>query len=380
MRALILEQGYARGALAAARALASDGWTVGSGTPVAHPPADYSRAVARHHRMPPASAGGSALVAAVNRAIQEGGYEVVFSCDDIGVFLLSQHRSELHGIFPYGSHSGLVRTLDKLDLVHEARRAGLAVPHTLQADTPELDGFGDGKIVIKPRFTFVEGVEGRVGARVVSGVASAITSAETMRQDGAEPLIQEHLEGRLMAFTALTDRDARIVAQVQQVADITWPVSAGVSARAHTVAIDEELAAGIARLLEALGWFGLASLQFILCEDDVPRLLDFNGRFYGSLALGVAAGPNLPAVWARMATGRPVGAVPRARPGTRYEWLVGDLLASWTTASGLARVTAVLRGLLRGIGATHSIWRASDPWPAIAYYLSPKSIRWMLRN
>jgi predicted ATP-grasp superfamily ATP-dependent carboligase len=378
MRALILEQGDVRGAVAAARALAADGWTVGSGAPVAHPLSGHSRAVTRQHRVPPISAGASALMAGVNQAIADGGYEVVFSCDDIGLFLLSQHRSELHATFPYGDHAGVVRALDKLNLMREARSAGLAVPQTELAGTSELKSLCQwpGPIVVKPRFTFVEGIEERVSACVAPDIASATASIHAMREAGAEPLVQEHLSGQLTAFTALTDRNAQIVAQTQQVADRIWPPGAGVSARAHTVAVDEQLAASVGRLLEGLGWFGLANLQFILCEDGVPRLLDFNGRFYGSLALAVAAGPNLPAVWARLATGQPVRTVQQSRPGVRYQWLAGDLRAGCVATSGVARVTALIDTLVCAAGATHGTWRASDPWPAITHY-SRKLAKWM---
>ncbi len=178
-----------------------------------------------------------------------------------------------------------------------------------------------------------------------------------------------------MAFTTVTDRDARMVAQVQQVADRTWPVGVGVSAYAHTVPIDEMLAKKVGRLLEELGWFGLAELQFILGPDGVPRLLDLNGRLYGSLALAVEAGPNLPAIWARLATGHPVGRVPEARPGVRYQWLSGDLQASLSTANGTGRIGVALGAAMRAPRAVHSVWRATDPWPAACYFASRLAAR-----
>ncbi len=263
--------------------------------------------------------------------------------------------------------------------MREAQRAGLAVPTTEQPGEAELASFGDGRLVVKPRHTFLEGADVRLRTRLVCGPAEARAATQELRAAGAEPIIQERLDGKLMAFTALTDRDARIVAQVQQVADLIWPPEVGVSARAHTVAIDEQLAAGVARLLSALGWFGLANLQFILGEDGVPRLLDFNGRFYGSLALAVAAGPNLPAIWARLATGRPLGAVREAQPGTRYQWFACDLRACVCEKTGWRRAGAALASAIRAPQAKHATWSLWDPWPAIANY-SRKLLRWMLRR
>src|SRR5680860_863382 len=116
-----------------------------------------------------------------------------------------------------------------------------------------------------------------------------------------------------MAFTALTDREGECVAIVTQVASRTWPLDAGVSARARTVAEDPALTGRIMRLLHGLRWTGLAQLQFLTGEDGEPRLIDFNARFYGSLALAVASGPNIPAIWASTALGEPSPGFARGR-------------------------------------------------------------------
>jgi predicted ATP-grasp superfamily ATP-dependent carboligase len=229
--------------------------------------------------------------------------------------------------------------------------------------------------VIKPRLTFLDGVSGHMRASVATDEACARARIEEMRAAGAEPIIQEHVEGPLMAFIALTDRDARVVAQTQQVADRIWPAGVGVSARAHTVAVDPVLAAKVGRLLEGLGWFGLAQLQFILGENGVPRLVDFNGRFYGSLALAVAAGPNLPAIWASLALGRPIGRVPEARSGALYQWFAGDVQAGVHASPKFGRVGAALDSIAYAPRATHSVWRASDPWPAITHFSSKVAAR-----
>jgi predicted ATP-grasp superfamily ATP-dependent carboligase len=379
MRALIIDQCGNRAALPASRALENDGWIVGSGSTNPYGLASRSRAVSGTHRVPPASEGGAALVAAVNRAIADCGYEVVFSLDDVGVLALSSHRAELDAVFPYGDHTGVARAFDKFELTREAQRAGLAVPRTEQANKLELESFGDARLVVKPRLTFLDGVNGHVRASVVAGASAAAKKVQAMRDAGADPILQEHLEGHLMAFTALTNRDAQIVARVQQVSDRTWPLDVGISARAQTVTVDERLATAAGRLLEALGWFGLAQLQFIRGRDGTPRLIDFNGRFYGSLTLAVAAGVNLPAIWARMAIGQPVRPAPEARVGVRYQWLGGDLRAGCATTSGLARIGRALDSILHAVGSTHSIWRVRDPWPAITS-LSSKVTRWMLRR
>jgi hypothetical protein len=72
VRALILDPRSARASLAAARALAADGWRVGIGAPRPEGLAAASRRVAAFHTVPPPEEDGEAFVAAVGRAVEVG--------------------------------------------------------------------------------------------------------------------------------------------------------------------------------------------------------------------------------------------------------------------------------------------------------------------
>jgi CelD/BcsL family acetyltransferase involved in cellulose biosynthesis len=154
-----------------------------------------------------------------------------------------------------------------------------------------------------------------------------------------------------------------------------------VSARAHTLPADPRLAEAAQNLLGELGWFGMAQLQFVLPAEGEPCLIDFNGRFYGSLALATASGTNLPAIWAAMATGRTPPTPRGPTLGLRYQWLEGDLQrAVVERRGGLARD---LWSCLRySRGAVHSIWSARDPGPARHYLatLPGRAVRRELRD
>lgn len=365
MRALIIDAGLDRGSLAAARALADDGWTVGAGSPAPGLTA-WSRRVGAHHLVPDPADGAQALIEGAARAVAEGRYEVIFSSDDEGVLLLSEHRDALGAAVGYADHSVVARAFDKLELTRAAEAAGLGVPRTEPATEQALASWR-GPAVVKPRLTFAAGSSGRLNTQVLANAGAARERVDEIRVAGGEPLLQEVIHGQLTAQTILADRDTRVIARVQQRAVLTWPPEVGVSARAVTVEPDRDLSEGIDRMISSLGWFGLAQLQFLLGPDGQPRLLDFNGRFYGSLALASAAGLNLPAAWARLATGRPVPEIPRAVVGRRYQWLSRDLRAA-RARHGESTKWPIVDSLRHAPGATHSVWRLDDPWPAIRHY------------
>jgi predicted ATP-grasp superfamily ATP-dependent carboligase len=182
VRALVIDQGLDRGSLAGVRALARDGWTVGVGSPV-RGLAGSSRAVTRWHPVPAAQDGVARYVDAVAAAVASGGYEVVFTSDDIGVLALSRHREEIGAIFPYAPHENVVRALDKLELTRAAARAGLATPATVEADV-EAIGAARWPAVVKPRLhsALLPGAPGRLSVSIAHGPAEARRAIDAIRR------------------------------------------------------------------------------------------------------------------------------------------------------------------------------------------------------
>jgi predicted ATP-grasp superfamily ATP-dependent carboligase len=295
-----------------------------------------------------------------------GGYELVLASSDSDLQLLVRERDRIPALVPYPPEEAVRGALDKGLLAEAALRAGLAVPETAGSGAEARERFGGRPFVVKERLHGSPGSDGRpthLDPLLTADPGEADRRAAEIAAAGGTPLIQEAVAGRLTAFSSVAAPGGLLLARVQQEAERTWPRALGCSVRARTVAVDEDLAARVAALLDDLAWTGLSEIQFLRGADGVLRLIDFNGRFYGSLALALAAGPNLPALAAALATGRPTdGLGGDGAPGVRYQWLEGDLRAARERSRGLARDAA---GCLRyAVGARHSVWRASDPLPA----------------
>ncbi|MGA4991371.1 ATP-grasp domain-containing protein [Nonomuraea bangladeshensis] len=389
MRALIVETGFSRGALAAVRALAAAGWEVGVGAPAGAGLASSSRYRRRRHLVPAAHEDRDAFLAAVRRAVRDHGYDVVFGAGEAEVLALSLLRDEVGAIVPHAGHRQVVRAIDKQELSEAAESVGILTaraldPSTLASSTldpsapdpsaldpsaldPSALASERPPLVVKSRLHAHPerpGAPPRIDTLVVPGPEAARRRVDEVRRLGGEPRVEEFHEGRLMAYAAVTAVGGRVVCDCMQVASRIWPPGAGASCRAETVRVDPAISGRAARLLAALGWFGLAQLQFVVPEDGRPRLIDLNGRFYGSMALATAAGANLPAAWAALAVGHDVPPT-RARPGVRYQWLEGDLRrAAVERRRGLL---LDLAGTLRfAAGAVHSTLSLRDPAPALA--------------
>ena len=342
VRALIVDSGAGRSALAGCRALAAAGWTVAVAAPASTIAARSRWATAFHRLPPPHDVGFAAAVADIDT-------DIVLPAGDAEAVALSAHRHDIAAVVPYAAHDVVVRAFDKVAVTDIAAGCGLRVP-----GPPEPGRF---PVMVKAR-THAH------GRREATLAATEDELRAGRARHGDDAVLQEVVHGDLLAVSFVADTDSNVIARVHQRASRLWPAHAGVSTRAETVAVDADLAGAVDRFARALGWVGLAQLQFLVPPDGEPRFIDCNGRLYGSLALAQAAGVNLPALWAAQAVGRPYEGGRKARVGCRYQWLEGDLRrAVEERRGGLVRDVADTAAY--ALRARHSIFDRRDPMPAL---------------
>jgi len=364
MRALLVDQARDRATLVAARSLAAAGFTVGTGA-VIPSFASTSRYAHRHHTVHECADGEDRFVADVAAAVHEGGYDIVFCAYERGLLTLSRRRGEIEpAVWPYAPHPVVARVFDKLELYHATLAAGLPAPHTEPATAEALDAWS-GPVVVKAR----NHVPKRFPTGLFGSKQQARELVEGIRAGGGEPLLQEPLSGRMGAVVVVVGRDGEPIAEIHQEALHTWPPGAGDTVRGRIVRAEETLSRGVHALVKDFGWFGLAQIEFVRDRDGVARITDFNGRFYGSMALATGAGANLPALWANQALGRDRAPAIAARQGADFQWLNRDLAAAYAEGP-----RAVLSALAAAPFAAHSMWDRRDPAPAVRYLL-PEGLR-----
>jgi len=361
VRVLIVEDGTQRGALAAVRSLGRAGYEVAVASPQkGH--AARSRHCTRWHGIPAPVEPTRVFAGAVFDLVQRHGYEIAFGVGDAEAIALSEHRSVLGCELGYPDHEIVRSSFDKVWVAEAALRAGIAVPRQLGGDTVVFP------VLVKERIHAPETAEAtsmRVFATKVEDADGLEAAVGEIEERGGQAVVEEFVAGLLEAVV-LFAHAGTVRALVHQVAEKVYPPGAGVSARATTVPADEALAEKVRALIADLGWNGVAELQFLRPPGGEPRLIDFNGRFYGSLALAIAAGVDLPVIWARAAAGDPPSTEIRGRAGARYQWLEGDLRRAVRQRRETG-TTDALTTLAYAPRAAHSIWGGTDPWPAVRF-------------
>jgi predicted ATP-grasp superfamily ATP-dependent carboligase len=147
---------------------------------------------------------------------------------------------------------------------------------------------------------------------------------ETEYLASAPSLIQERIIGNGLGVFVLCDR-GRVVATFAHTRLREKPPSGGVSVLCESAPFDPELQDQAIRLLEPLGWHGVAMLEYKQhLRTGRPVLMEVNGRFWGSLQLAVDAGLDFPYLSCQLALGRQLNLPVPYAVGIKSRWTLGD--------------------------------------------------------
>lgn len=348
---------HLRSAVAGVRALAAKRRVMAVG-PTWSAPGLWSRRVAARAVAPDLLEDRAGFAAAVAGHAREHGPLVVYPGWEgaVDAILDASPPMPPEVIWPYASRAALDLVRDKRRLASLAENAGLRAPRTLLEGTAgELVGSP------LPHRCIVKAAEPGGAVEQTDCVESEDELRALLRRLPREQplLLQERLEGPLTALALVLARDGTAVARFQQRARRTWPLGAGPSSLAVSVAPDEDLVARAAGMLAGVGYWGLAQLQFI-DDPEGPALIDVNVRFYGSLPLALACGVDLPGAWHAVTVGDALPAPGPYREGVTYRWLEADISAA---LQGQPSSDALLRRSPKPrVGA---MWSLDDPIPSV---------------
>lgn len=375
---VLITDGEQRSVVAAVRGLAAAGYAVtvtASSTPAA---AQWSRDCARRLHAPPANAdGGDALAAVLRAELERRPYAAVIPGSDAALRALSRHRAELEPLARMGlpGEGAIERALDKLGLLEQAARHGLDAPASrvcaAPAELAQCAGSIGYPLMLKPaRSVNTQGAWRTQMSVIVRAPGDLAAASATL--DAPYTLQRFHEGAAVVSVAGVIDDGVLLGIAVARYAR-TWPPQAGSASASATIVPPAGLVERSRALLTEIGWRGIFELEFLELAEDRFAAIDLNPRVYGSMALAIAAGANLPALWVTTLQGnRPTPVA--ARPGVRYRWEEGELRALVRAArrGRLGELLAVVRP------HRHTVWaltRPTDPGPLLARSLAVGRLR-----
>jgi len=327
---VFLTDAHWRKSLAAVRALGVNGIrvTVGESTRLAT--AAFSRYCHRTIVYPSPLFNPSDFVNFLSGELSRHSYRMLLPLEDETTFLISKYYSEFskRTYLPIPSIEKLQFANRKDEILKLAEDKGIPIPKTWYIDhIAQINDLKDSlpyPVVIKPRKS-----AGAVGVSYPKDSDEFIKQYLTIHQRFPYPLIQELIPSRGSGYGAsfLMGENGEVKASFVHKRLREYPVTGGASTLRESVRHDDvrDMAH---TLLKALDWFGVAMVEFKMDpRDGIPKLMEINPRFWGSLSLAVAAGVNFPYLLYKMSRGENFKPVEHYQIGKKCRWLLpGDIL------------------------------------------------------
>lgn len=324
-----------------------------------HSLASVSRWCHANFAYPDPASNQQAFLDTLRREVRQRRIDVLLPVADITTILLAEHRGEFEPChIPIPDADTIKRAADKVEIMNLAQRVGVPTPAgvTVSSLTDALKHAAalSFPLVMKPGRSRV-----RVNGRWLSTSVRYANDLAELRQilGNLDPatypvLLQERITGPGIGMFLCCDHGRPVAAFCHQRLR-EKPPSGGVSVLRESIPIDERARDYAQRLLGELRWHGIAMVEFKQdTRDGIPKLMEINGRFWGSLQLAIDAGVDFPALLVAMQKDSPLPAPADYRIGVRSRWLWGDfdaLLMLLLKRAEHERLPPAQRGRLRAI-------------------------------
>ena len=305
--------------------------------------------------------------------LAKNSFRMLLPMEEDTAYLLSDHLDMFSRLtyLPIPPKGKLTWVRNKTHVIRLAEQLGIPVPRTWPIqDLSQLDDLADMlpyPVVIKPQVS-----SGAVGVAYPKNPQELKETYQKIHQRFPFPMLQEFIprEGSGYGASFLFDEQSRLKAGFVHKRLREYPVTGGASTL--RVSVRHDGIYDMARtLLEKIGWFGVAMVEFkVDPRDGLPKLMEINPRFWGSLSLAVHAGVNFPLLLYKMAMGERFDPVETYRSGIACRWLIpGDMLHFICNPDRSRIMTDFFRFNARN--TFYDILSIQDPIPAFIKILSP---------
>jgi len=339
---VLVTDGWGRVGLCILRSMAKRNIETTIITPNPAPLSSFSRYSSEEILCPSPALDSKAFLAAVIRLLKKRKYDLMFPILDTSLILLSDHRDELSPLVKMllPSRESVREVYDKSLTIRVANEEGVPTPKTFfihdMVALKDVASKVTYPMVIKPKWSWIWNQNRAFHRRpgYANSASELVSSYEVIHRDFPFPMVQEYVPGPNISVAAIVNNgEPKAVCCIK--VHRTLPVTGGNSVLRETVPPEPRIVKYASKLLRRLGWHGVAEVEFKVDErDSVPKLMEINGRFWGSLQLAVDSGIDFPYLLYRLAIDGRIQPTFNYNIGVKERWVNGDI----------SHLLAVLRG------------------------------------
>lgn len=279
---------------------------------------------------------GKKYLATMLKILSDQKIDVLFPMTEASILILAENKALLptNMILACPSLEKIRMVFDKFAVFRLAQKNGIAIPKTLFVDNredyltknSEIQQF---PVVVKPSLSKIPTKNGFISTSVkyIHDKIALDKLYETEVALNFPSMIQEKVVGPGTGlFTIFEEGGHLALFSHQRIKE--KPPSGGVSVICESVALDEEMVEAARKLLAAVEWTGVAMVEFKRDNrDGKAKLMEINGRFWGSLQLAIASGANFPVLFLHQLTksAQKIELENTYKIGLRMKWFLGTL-------------------------------------------------------
>ena len=330
---ILVTDGETRPALAITRSLGSKCHRIIVGAKAQPSLAQVSRYCHQRFTYPDPVSNSAGFIEAVIQAVREQPIDVVLPVTEITTALVVERRGEVerYSRVPFPVAATFNTAANKVEVLALAEKLSIPIPIGVV-----LDGLGarprwpDGlryPVVVKPHRSRIK-INGRWQSTFVTYAENEaeLQAILAVKNPAEYPiLLQQRIVGPGVGVFMCYQR-GRLVAQFSHRRLREKPPSGGVSVLCESAPVPPQALRYAQALLDALRWDGVAMIEFKMdLADQSLKLMEINGRFWGSLQLAIDAGVDFPGLLLQTLADELMQPVETYRIGVRSRWLMGDL-------------------------------------------------------
>lgn len=348
-------------AISIIRSLGRRGWRVVAGSADRTNLGFHSRYVAERLHYPSPARAPVEFVESIREAVLRHRVQLVIPVTDAAILPLAEDRSRFTQVCRLAiPESAALRVVNDKQLTLDlALNLGVPAPRSVVANSREsaLEAAAalGWPVVLKPRSSRLYESRKSIEAFEVAYANHADDVAIRLEMLGTrcEVLVQEYYPGVGRGVGLLMHLGRPLAAfQHRRIHEV--PLTGGASSLRESEVLDPELYEYSVRLLSALHWTGLAMVEFKMGHGGA-KLMEINGRVWGSLPLAVMSGVDFPRLLAELYLSGPpesgIGPQIQYRAGVRARNLELDFVWIASVLGGRHKYP-FLRNPNRGVGLT----------------------------
>lgn len=341
------------------------------------------------HRVlyPPPERNKTEFIRFMLRLVKMENFDLLIPVTDFTVVPVAEHKEDFEKYVRVAApnYDVLMKAFDKAQTIKLAAENNIPHPKTFFINDIECLEKVASEInypaVIKPRMKVVWTSDRAISLKVthrnyvvnkkdlVEKYKRIIAMLERANVDNCLPLVQEYVSGEGYGVEVLMCNSEPIALFMHHRLR-EYPISGGASTLRESVK-NEELGTLGVKLLKAMKWEGVAMVEFKWnSRESEPKLMEVNGRFWGSLALAINAGVDFPyLLFKAIADGEYIRTY-KYRDKVKQRWLIpGDILWLYSSLCFLNRKISSIKEFIKSFAVSDDVIDLNDPAPLVGAFV-----------